>query len=96
MSVISKLLRLGALLQDNLQMGEFFSSINIYISIGLHKSLKIIIDSLHTYSVHSQDCDKSLMFVFHLGKKRHCLPVHSFLIVVFCLPAPQPIGQSSV
>ena len=36
------------------------------------------------------------MFVFQIGKKRHCLRVYSFLTVIFCLHAPQPIGQSSI
>ena len=40
----------------------------MYISIGLHGSLKILIDSLQEFNV----C-----------KKRHCLCFHLFTIVVF-------------
>ena len=44
--VTASLLRLGALLRDNLQMGAFLAL--MYVSIDLHRLLKQIIDlSLH-------------------------------------------------
>ena len=52
----------------------------MYVSIGLHRSVTYIIDSLR---VHSEDCDRSSMLVINFEKKKlDCARVCSFPVGV--------------
>ena len=86
MSVTASLLRLGALLRDNLQMGAFSWHRRMFLLASIDQ---------RRCRMHSQDCDISSMLVFQFEKTllRPCL----FGSRRRCrLREPQPIGLSSV